>query len=275
MTAAPDPGQIGRRLLLKAMMAALLLLAACTVASWYACTETFRGEIVPEFRRQAQNVSANLAYQVTRALGLGIPLNELVGVPQLFEAFLGNNPQLSYVELHDAQDRPLFAAHRKEPDSVPAPHLSTAAERDVAIPIEVDDAKVATLHVGIATLHMAAFFTDSVWYLAMLGIGGAVVMVGALFLLIRRRVAAPLAEIDRVQRQFAGGDWAVRASVTGVPELRRVLVSLNGAFQQAAEQWRRVDWLANEVAAVDARLTQPARGIVDALPGKADSGAAP
>ena len=232
---------MARRLLNRTIVtaSALLALSVCTI--WIASIATFYGEIVPEFRRQARAVGSDLVIQVRRALELGIPLTSLVGTQALFDSFLHNHPRLSYVELWDANQRPLYSARDADADT----RLDT--RRDVAIPIELEGHLVGILHVGVRNLHRAEFMRQSIWYSIMLLVAALPIAAVVLAGFVHRLVAAPVTLMRRLSDTFASGSWGVTAEVVGAPEIQRALAAVNGAFRQVAERWHRIDWLAREI----------------------------
>ncbi|MEJ0017876.1 MAG: hypothetical protein WDN25_15165 [Acetobacteraceae bacterium] len=257
-----------RRLLGRAVAAASLMLAVCLAAMWVAAMLTFREEIVPEFRHQAQGVGADLVIQISRAQELGIPLGRLVGAQELFDTFLDNHARLDYVALRDTTGKTLFVSRRgaQQPGGSPAA-IGVDPDRDVAIQIDVEGRRIGSLHVGVASLRTREFAQESLWYSVMLLLAGTVAAGCLLRGFIERAVAAPLALLQRLLTDFAAGNWGVRAERTGAPELRRVLGAINGALRQVAEHWRRVAWLAAEVGHSEARA-QLAQAQLARVPGR-------
>ena len=255
-----SPAGLTRRLLARSICASCLLLVLGMGVIWYAGQRTFYNEVVPEFRRQAQTVGADLAAQIRRAVDFGIPVDQLVGVPTLFEEFLKNHPRLAYVALDNPQGRLLFSAH--QPDAARGPD----PRRDVTISIDIEDRLIGTLHVGVRTLHRAEFLRLDLWHALILLVVALAAVAWAQAVLIRRDVLEPVTLVRLLCAAFARGSWNVQARELGAPETRAALAALNGAFDQIAERRRRIEWLASEVVDCASDRAEPIESLLGTLP---------
>jgi hypothetical protein len=267
VTISPEPvaatRALARRLLVRALLGGSLLLALCTGAIWAAARDTFDAEIQSGFRIQAESVGAGLAGELARALRLGIPIGGLVGVQPLFARLLADHPALAYIILEDPEERTLFVAVQ--------PDLSATIDprRDTALPILFDGEEVGTLHIGVRTLFHAEFAMTGAWQAALLLITAIALLAALLAALVERDVRAPLALLRRMRALFARGAWGVSATGAGAAEVRGVIAATNSAFDQMAEHRRRLDWLADEVAACEPALADRARASLRLLRGDA------
>jgi hypothetical protein len=70
----------------------------------------FNRSLEPELDRRASLIGEMISADTERAVVLGIPVNELVGVEEYFDLFLEEFPELDYVALYDDRGRTVAIA---------------------------------------------------------------------------------------------------------------------------------------------------------------------
>lgn len=95
-----------------ARLGALLLtlaMFAAAAGAWWQSERGARAAIDAELRRSAQVIGQVVAGELARALGLGIPLPKLVGVPDWLDELIEANPAARWVALSDADGQVLWS----------------------------------------------------------------------------------------------------------------------------------------------------------------------
>ena len=76
-----------------------VLLAASVLTAWRALT-VFEPAILTELNLKAAALGGNLANDLARALGYGIPFDRLEGVNAAFDTVLKSNPDIDFLALN-------------------------------------------------------------------------------------------------------------------------------------------------------------------------------
>ena len=245
-----------------AVTLALLLLTAGIVS--HAALNAFDREVRPELGREATVIGASIVAQIERALALGVPANELVGVEPFFQGFLADRPTLDYIILTDPAGRPLHTVRR--------PASATDAAQDVALPVRGVEGPVGILHIGVNSSRLERSAADSVWDISIVLLVSVLATVEVLLFLTDRSIGAPLRLIERVTARVADGDWSARAQARGTDEVGRFLLRLNGVIRRINERRQHVAWLAGEVGRQAPKLRERAAGLVEPFLSKARFG---
>ena len=83
-----------RSLLTRLFILAILVLATpLAIVSFHAMSEFEQG-MIPEMDKKAAAIGRDVAAQVSRAIGYGIPIDRLVGGDDFFAPLLDNNPDI-------------------------------------------------------------------------------------------------------------------------------------------------------------------------------------
>ncbi|MBS7777614.1 hypothetical protein [Acidovorax sp. CCYZU-2555] len=94
---------------------------------------------------RAQLMAQSIGQRLAHAAAAGIPLDQLVGVPEFLDRWNRSHPEVTRIAVHDLQDRLLWISHAQT--AAPAPDISTGSA-DVA-PAGVAQARVhVQLHNG-------------------------------------------------------------------------------------------------------------------------------
>jgi predicted MFS family arabinose efflux permease len=113
ITDAPRSVHLSRRLALG--VSGLLVLGV--IAMGLLVLRNFNHALQPELDRRASLIGATIRDDTQRALELGIPLRDLVGVEDYFAVFLTEFDELDYLALRDAEDASLVAIGRTDGQS--------------------------------------------------------------------------------------------------------------------------------------------------------------
>lgn len=257
----PDPLAtilgLERRLVSGVIAVTLTLLMLTTGVISHAALNAFDREVRPELGREAAVIGGAIVTQLERALAIGVPADELVGVEPFFEGFLTDRPTLDYISLTGPANRPLHIVRR-------AASANDAAQ-DVALPVRGPAGPVGTLHIGVNSSRLERSATDSMWDISIVLLVSLLATVEVLLFLTDRSIGAPLRLVERVTARVAGGDWSARAQTGGTDEVGRFLLRLNGVLRRINERRQHVAWLADEVGRQAPGLRARAADLVQPL----------
>lgn len=226
-----------RKLILGVIAATLFLLIATTGVISRVALDAFEREVLPEMGREATAIGTSIAAQIERAVELGVPVNQLVGLEQFFEATLAGRPTLDSIRLETP-----YGEHRVQ-------RPGTLHEvQDIVVPVQSGPGPIGTLHLGVNPSQFERSATDSKWDIAVVLLVALLATVEVLVFLTDRYVSTPLRLVERMASRVAAGDWTARAQPMGLDAPGRFLSRLNGIVRRMNERRRHVTWLATEVA---------------------------
>ncbi|HYD69868.1 hypothetical protein [Azospirillum sp.] len=230
MTDAPTQNMVTKRTLsgLRRRLAALLALAllAGALVALDAGRAVVDGTLRPELAETAELIGANVAQQIDRALTLGVPLDGLVGVEELFAEVVAGNPLVEAMTLRDGGGR-VLAAHRSD----------LAADVTATVPV---GGGRASLLVGLRAPDAGS---GALW-LRLALVAAVVLLAGqlALWWAASRSLERPLRIAARAADAFAAGDVHHRVEAQGSGAALHLLLALGGlgaATRRRAESLRR------------------------------------
>jgi predicted MFS family arabinose efflux permease len=76
----------------------------------------FNDALSPELERRAGLIGETISDDTARALSVGIPLTELVGVAEYFEVFFDEFPEINHLAIRNNDDVLLYANERSDPE---------------------------------------------------------------------------------------------------------------------------------------------------------------
>lgn len=241
---APTQTMVTKRTLsgLRRRLAALLALAllAGALVALDAGRAVVDGTLRPELAETAELIGTNVAQQIDRALTLGVPLDGLVGVEELFAEVVAGNPLVEAMTLQDSGGR-VLAVHRSD----------RAADVTAAVPV---GGGRATLLVGLRAPD-AGGSGAALWL--RLALAAAMVLVvgqSALWWAASRSLERPLRAAARGAEAFAAGDVHHRVEAQGSGAALHLLLAL-GDFGAATR--RRAESLRRTIAEVRASHFDP------------------
>ncbi|MEO5671727.1 MAG: hypothetical protein ABIR26_13620 [Ramlibacter sp.] len=219
---------------------AITVIAAALIAAW-AMGELREGQL-REGQARAQLVADALASRITRAVGLGIPLNRLEGVEALFLERMRSLSDVAAVTLQDAQGRILWIRLRGDGDGTGLPE-----GRSAKAPVKVEGVRVATVtlvwkETGIGTLMLR-------WLLPLAAVAAAIAAMAGL--LLNRSWAGGAAARESLAsaacQRIRWGDFGLRMAFLRRHDFDLRLPWLAGELRNLNEQYMRVCRLAQSL----------------------------
>lgn len=186
------------------VFAMALLLAVQLSLSLYAWSLSERA-LLPELGRKAQTTGVALSTQLVRALGYGIPLHRLEGVPDFFADVLKQNPDLAYLRIVDSNGAALYGSTQAE-SSEPDQFL------DTALPLVHDGKTVGHLHVGVDKSFIAARVRELRYDIGIVLITSLLIAFEILWFVVTLNFTAPMRQILALMTCIAAGDFRQRAA---------------------------------------------------------------
>lgn len=235
----------------------LLLIAMGALAA--TTFPVLNNEIMPSLRDNARVVGDSLRDEIEQALGLGIPLGNLVGVEAAFTDTREETPSVAGLALVDTDGQALYAAGLSTEDlgsaaatsppsdqgwwpTRPLARLASSlgfnvvdkpvASRALALPVEHQGVRVATLHVAVDQLHVARELRGTaVDTIVVMGVA-ALIAFEVLFLVVSLSLGGPIAQFALLCGRIAKRDFTSCATTMGSPPIAGVLASVNGTVER-------------------------------------------
>lgn len=175
-----------------------LLLATQLALSYYAWTRA-EERLLPELGNKAHTAALSLAAKLERALGYGIPLSRLVGVPEYFADVLRQNPDLAYVRVSGTDGEKLFGSG--DDGGPPAGYL------DQPLPLRLHGAIVGQLHVGVHRNYLAARVYELRYDIGIVLLASLLIAFEVLWFVVTLNFTAPMRQIAAMLTRLAAGDF--------------------------------------------------------------------
>jgi predicted MFS family arabinose efflux permease len=178
---------------------ALVLLVATQLAlSYYAWTRA-EDRLLPELGRKAHTAALSLSSKLERALGYGIALPRLVGVPEYFADVLRQNPDLAYLRVSGVDGALLFRSGQD--GGAPAHYM------DQPLPLRLHGAIVGQLHVGVDRGYLAARVRDLRYDIGIVLLASLLIAFEVLWFVVTLNFTAPMRQIAAMMTRLAAGDF--------------------------------------------------------------------
>lgn len=269
-------------------LSVVLMIAATAFISERSLNAVAR-EVQPEFNREASVVGGAIAGQIARALELGIPLDQLVGMDEFLDPVLAARSSFDYLILSDPAGRPLYARgtqidrfRRAVADRAilfAAPEAALSADDgeraaqvtefaglfNTAIPISASGRVQAWLHIGVDASSLARLVSDTRWDVAIVLMVSLLTTIELMAFLVDRSLSTPLRLIEQLSAKVATGNWAVRVEVATHDETGRLLRGFNAIIRRVNDHWDRLGWKAAEVERANPRAAGRLRHIREAI----------
>ena len=167
----PDTAEPGARRVSRTVVggvSALLIVGA--LALGVLIVRDFNRSLEPELARRAALIGQTVGDDTERALEVGIPIGELVGVSEYFQSFLDEFGELTYLAIRDADGRVVYASEAAPPaamdvTTIAAP-ASAAGPRRLgdslvfSTPVVVSDTVVGGVDVGVDAFFIRSKLQD-------------------------------------------------------------------------------------------------------------------
>jgi MFS family permease len=162
----------------------------------------FNRSLEPELDRRASLIGEMIRADTERAVVLGIPVNELVGVEEYFDLFLEEFPELDYVALYDDRGRTVAIAteilsHESEADDAPDPsEFDPTAVRSVVHGFEIGptSGSVGSVELGVDPGYIRSKLSN-------LGLDVVVILIVAIVIALEVTLAISSRFTDRRMRE--------------------------------------------------------------------------
>lgn len=212
----------------------------------------FERTLLTEANKKTVVVGDAIVGQITRAVGYGIPLDQLVGMNEFLDPIVAANPGLQYIGVVDAQGHVLYASGI-EPDVLEREAAGDAsgdkrAHQDTQLPILIGDQKVASLHVGTDSNFIADEFRQLTRDLAAVMIVAFLAVVELVLFGVMFNMTSPLRAVRRMMLRGAQGDFTQCVQVASMDELGHWSNTFNTVVRRVNDRYRRLVDLVDEVA---------------------------
>lgn len=249
----------------------LILVVTAAAVLAYRTHALFEAELAPEVMLKSQTIAEFLAGDVERAVGYGIPIDELVGVEDYFEAERAEHPEIEFIALMGPDGRPLdvAGAYLGEEERIGA---ETAAKQLIASGAVQGDPRtspdyhlvLAPVSAGSRTVAAVAIGTDPLFVhrqLQELAYDVLVILLVALFLafevalaLLATRVVAPIDQLVMLMRAARAGDLGRRIAYRANSEIGRAIGSFNTVVEGLNERYGRLSNRLGDGVAAEVKL---------------------
>jgi len=253
----------------------LVLVPPVAWISYQAMGEFTRG-LVPEMDKKAEAIGRDLELSIERAVGYGIPLDQLQGVDQFFAPVLAANPELRYLSITDRTGKVLFTegAERGALDLVyGGVDFGTDSEQprkfalggfiDLVQPLSVKGNRIGHIHVGMDQDYVRGRLQEILVDLAVVTLVALLVAVEILLFVVTFNITGPMRVVGTVMDRVRRGDFSCSAGVTSDDEVGRFVHGFNGAIRLADQLFRRLEAYIEEVKAAhfDAGVVEKVKDI--------------
>lgn len=243
----PDQGLTARPVRQLFAFALALLLATQLALSYYAWTRA-EERLLPELGNKAHTAALSLAARLQRALGYGIPLPRLVGVPEYFADVLRQNPDLAYVRVSGTDGVTLFSSG--DDGGPPAGYL------DQPMPLRLHGAIVGQLHVGVHRNYLTARVLELRYDIGIVLLASLLIAFEVLWFVVTLNFTAPMRQIAAMLTRLAAGDFRRPHLRDGSEPLAVRLGAIAAAVNQGYERLAALATSARQTHASAALLGQ-------------------
>jgi predicted MFS family arabinose efflux permease/HAMP domain-containing protein len=266
---------IVRRLVRDLSIIAVVVLLGTVVAVSFAALGAFDREVRPAIEREAAIIGVVVANPIERALGLGIPFDDLVGARDYLEDMAASQPAVAYLVLTDLAGRPRAAAGPaasgfraiEQPAALSGDGIARRALPGIyetALPLAAQGGRAqGWLLVGVSRAAVDAIIEDTRWDLAIVLLVAVMLALELLRFAIDRTVIGPLSMIERMARRLGSGDCTVLADAGAADEAGRVARAVNALVRRLGDRWAYLEWLASEAAG--GKAAREARAVLAGL----------
>jgi MFS family permease/HAMP domain-containing protein len=249
-----------RPLLIRLLILAVLVLVTPLAFISVRALGEFEQGMIPEMDKKAAAIGRDVAAQVSRAVGYGIPVDRLVGVSEFFAPVLSANPEIRYLAITDPQGRVLFIEgagrdelepHYRSADPEGAKPEGTKASigpfLDLALPLLARDQIAGHVHVGFDQNYIGSLLSDILADVLVVSAASLVVAFEILLFVVFVNVSGPLKLVRDVIDKAAHGDFAHLPGGQSDDEVGHFVRAVQKALRQVDGQYRRLAAYMDEV----------------------------
>lgn len=250
-----------RPLLLRLLVLALLVLAAPVVLVSLHAFDEFEAGMTPEMHKKAEAVGRDLASAVERAVGLGIPIDKLVGLGEFFAPVIAANPEIRYLAVSDRDGRILFISgtdgkalesHYRAADFDASEHGRRAVIEgfvDHALTVAPKGSRVGQVHVGVGEGYVRSRLNEIAVDIAVVTLVALLIAFELLMFVVATNVTGPMKVVGVVMDKVRRGDFTIVAGVVSEDEVGAFVRIFNAAIRRVDGLYRRLEAYIEEVKA--------------------------
>lgn len=234
------------------ILAVLVLVTPLAIISVRAMGEFEQG-MIPEMDKKAATIGRDVAAQVSRAVGYGIPVNKLVGVDDFFGPVLTANPEIRYLSITDQTGRVLFLEgaarealephyrsadlENSDPDGAKS---SIGPYLDLALPLQARGQIVGHVHVGFDQGYVASRLADILRDVLVVIAASLIIAFEILLFVVFFNVTGPLKLVADVVDRARRGDFAHVPGGLSDDEVGRFVRAIQSTLRQVDGRYRQL-----------------------------------
>jgi predicted MFS family arabinose efflux permease len=241
--AEEEGARLSRRLNHRLLALTLLLLLIGAATFSYTALRLFEADLRPALDRKGQLLAETLARDLERAVTLGVPFDQLVGVPAALDALRSGHEEVSYIAVADPRHvvrhvvgvdakglQPLLGLRGTEMTVAMGDSLDSEAT------IDVEGQRLGSVHVGVRQSYARQAQTDVLYDVLVVFLVSLLVTFELLLVLVTLGVAQPLRQVASLLARVLAGDLSPVPLATARDQVGRLLVhlqeQLNGLSQR-------------------------------------------
>lgn len=241
------------------LLVVVVLIPPVAWVSWQAMDSFTRG-LVPEMDKKAEAVGRDLELSIERAVGYGIPLDQLQGVSEFFAPVLAANPEIRYLAVTDRTGKVLFAegvdravleegyrgADLAAGDEHPR-KVALGPFFDMVQPLAARGVRIGAVHVGMDQDYVRGRLQEILVDLGVVTLVALLVAVELLLFVLTFNIIGPMRVVGVVMDRVRRGDFGYAAGIASDDEVGRFVHRFNGAIRLADQLFRRLEAYVDEV----------------------------
>ena len=241
------------------LLAFIVLVPPVGLLSYGALGEFSQG-LVPEMDKKIETVGQDLAASLDRAVGYGIPLDQLYGMDDFFMPVLTANPEIHYLSVTDPDGRilflngaarsllePFYAAADFDADGGQTHRSVLGPFVDLSLPLRGKAGVAGQIHVGVDQDYIRGRLLDIAKDIAVVNLVSLLVAIEILLFVVTFNVIGPMRIVGMVIDKVRRGDFSHACSVESDDEVGRFVSGFNAAIRHADDLFRRLEAYMDEV----------------------------
>lgn len=236
------PARLERRLSFMLVgLATLLLILSLAALSW-STLRVVRAESLPELQRKSATVAKTLSREIVRAVELGVPLDQMVGMPEFLRDTLDDHVEFRYAAFTDPNGHVRYATTGVTDAALPMA-VDQPVERGGIIhssyPIKSGSKLLGILHIGVDAEYFTKKLTDIAFDIGVTLMASLLITFEVILILVSLSVTIPINNITAVIRRGILGrfDHVVDGG-RGSGEMGRFIAVLNSVVLTINSQAR-------------------------------------
>lgn len=211
------------------LMAALLLIASVLVLSLLTL-EAFKREINPAMDRKAEAVADSLEAAITHVTNLGVPLDQLRGVVDVFTSYQEENPEVIYLAIQTSDGQVLHELwqfdNQEQNREIARSDDIQQSQRELNLHGET----IGTLIIGIDKHFMQRQMNQILLDIITVLVVSILVAIELLIFLTVYVINTPLQTIRMVMLKVQNGNFTHSVAHAGGDEVGRLSTAINGVI---------------------------------------------